>query len=543
MLIQEGNQCKINWWETQLIKIEQAAKNNQKFWKNVKAVSGAKTRGSTNLITKVNGRDRIAKTDEDKEKVLTQIWSKVFQITPEENQQFCRETEERVEHTLNQNIDKITTKWNINLQDITDPHTNTLPITLNDVQMAIKKTANKTPGPSKLKKPYISNLPPNILRNITHLFNCCYATGMYPKQFKIAEIIFIPKTKVPSTDPNNYRPISLLNFLGKVFATILNKKLVTHLENNNFIRESQHGFRKKRSSTTLIANLYERLAREKSGGKNTLATMVLRDVRKAFDKVWHRGLIYKLLQTGVETPLLRILTNFLHGRISRVRINQTLGEAFGLHAGVPQGDVLSPTLYLIMCNDYPLPTFTQQSRNFCKQYADDFTQVIISKFNGPINRARREIHGRNVEEEINKQNAYEKLWKIKTNMDKFQIIHMGIRATPHITIQGELIPHTQQATLLGMEFSYVNFFTKQVEANRKKADNALIQLYRFKHLRRNLKLRLYKTLVLPLLIYPVIPLNALSNNQLSQLQAIQNKATQWICQEYYPNRRTNLQIH
>ena len=89
----------------------------------------------------------------------------------------------------------------------------------------------------------------------------------------------IPKPEGEKSDPNNYRPISLLNFLGKVFASILNKKLVKHLEDNNIIKESQHGFRKKRSSTTLIAQLYERIAREKAGGRHkTLVTMVLRDV-------------------------------------------------------------------------------------------------------------------------------------------------------------------------------------------------------------------------------------------------------------------------
>ena len=139
------------------------------------------------------------------------------------------------------------------------------------------------------------------------------------------------------------------------------------------------------------------------------------DISKAFDKVWHKGLIYKLMQTGMEEPLLRILANFLQNRKARIRVNKTTGETFELKAGVPQGDVLSPTLFLIMCNDYPHPTQNEQSKNFCKQYADDFTQVIVTKFNVNINNARKEIHKTNVIEEIEKQNAYERLWKISNN--------------------------------------------------------------------------------------------------------------------------------
>ena len=543
MLIQEGNQCKFEWWENQITKIEQAAKNNTKFWRQIRLLSGGKRTGIPNLITQENGINMVAKIDTEKTTTLTNTWSNVCNITPQENLLFCQNNEERVETTLNQNIDKITPKWNINLQDITDPNTQTLPFNTEDVNQAIKRIANKTPGPSKLKKPYISNLPPNIIKNITHLFNCCYATGIYPKQFKLAEIIFIPKPTGPKSDPKNYRPISLLNILGKVFATLLNKKLVTHLENNGIIRESQHGFRKKRSSTTLIANLYERLAREKSGGKNTLITLILRDVRKAFDKVWHKGLIYKLLQTGVETHLLRILANFLHNRQARVKVNQSLGNTFNLQAGVPQGDVLSPTLYLIMCNDYPQPTHNNQSKNFVKQYADDFTQVIISKFNSNINWAKSEIHKGNIEREIQRQNEFEKLWKISTNMDKFQLIHIGFHASPHITINGNIIPNTREAKLLGLEFTYVNFFTKQVRENKKKAKAALAKLYRFRYLNRRLKLRLYKTLVLPLITYPIVPLNAISKSQMEQLQIVQNDAIRWIFNEHYPIICNLPQIH
>ena len=177
---------------------------------------------------------------------------------------------------------------------------------------------------------------------------------MYPSQFKIAEIILIPKETGDKNDPINYRPISLLNFLGKVYAKLLNKKLVKHLEENQIIKPSQHGFRKKKSTSTLIAQLYERIAREKGTDRKTMVTMVLRDISKAFDKVWHEGLIYKMLNMGLEENLLCTLADFLRDRSAYIKVNKTKGTPFNLEAGVPN------------------PTYNREKRNFYKQYADDF---------------------------------------------------------------------------------------------------------------------------------------------------------------------------
>ena len=533
-LIQEGNICKLNWWENQITKIEQAANNNITFWKQIKInKGGSKQHNLPHLVIQENGRTKTAKTDKEKTEFFTKFWSNISQITEEENNNFCRDTEQRVNTHLSQNTHKTTPKWKIDLSTIKNEQ-GQLPFDDLDTKLNIKSLANKAPGPSKLKKPHYTNIPQNITNNITHIFNCCYALGLYPKQFKHAEVILIPKAEGSLKDPANYRPISLLNFLGKVFAKILNNKLITHLDNHGIIKESQHGFRKRRSSVTLIANLYERIAREKAGNRKTLVTLVLRDVKKAFDKVWHNGLIYKLMQSRIDTPMIRILSNFLHDRKAQIRVNEEMGEIFQLKAGVPQGDVLSPTLYLIMCNDFPNPTRNNQSKNFCHQYADDFTQVIISKFNTKINNAHKETHIQHVQDEILKQNTFDKTWKITTNMNKFQIIHIGVKIMPPVHIQNTIIPHTTTAKLLGLKFSNYNFFTKQVTSNVNRAKAELKNLYKFKHINWKLKLRLYKALVLPLLTYPIVPLNACSKAQVKKLQTVQNKAIKWICNEYWP---------
>ena len=264
---------------------------------------------------------------------------------------------------------------------------------------------------------------------------------------------------------------------------------------------------KKRGTTTHLANLYERIAREKGTDRKTLVTLITRDVKKAFDKVWHNAIRLKLLRAGMEEHLIRIISNFLQDRKAYIKVKSHKGNIFDLTAGVPQGDVLSPSLFLLVANDYPDPTFNDHQRNFVKQYADDFTQVIISKFRTPINQECKETHKQHIENEIIRQNNFETKWKISTNLTKFSIINIGFYKAPGITINGQDIPYERQTTLLGLRFSRNNFFMKQVDHIEKRARAELKKLLRFRYLEIKLKARLYKALILPLLTYPVFPLN------------------------------------
>ena len=400
-----------------------------------------------------------------------------------------------------------------------------------DIRLAIKQSKNKAPGPSKLRKIHFENMPPNILKNIAHILNCSQACGYYPKKLKIANIIMVPKPNTQHKNAKNYRPISLLNFISKIYSRIINNKLKEFLEENNIIRDSQFGFRRKRGTASLLTQLYELISRTKCN-KKTVVTIVSRDVSKAFDKVWRRGLIYKLVEMGLPNNIIRIISSYLNDRYAAITINNEKGEEFKLETGVPQGDVLSATLYIIMVNDYPPPNRQGNSKNYILQYADDTTQIIITRFNSEIRNRHKIIHNVNVKNEIIKQNQYEKKWKISTNLSKFEVIAIGNRRMPSINIDGEVTHYKETIKLLGMWIKYNNFFAKQVKCNAGRANEELQKLKRFRNLKKKLKIRLYKTIVLPHLTNPAAPLNMIANTQMEILQTVQNKAVRWICQQY-----------
>lgn len=194
--------------------------------------------------------------------------------------------------------------------------------------------------------------------------------GYFPIKFKTALIKLIPKPDTDQTNPLNYRPISLLEVTGKFFEKIINTRLKTHLEANNMLTDMQHGFRNNRGTDTALTTFHETLAHYTAKRKQCYVILV--DVSKAFDNVWHERLQYKTAHLQLPITTIKFLNNFLTNREAKIKIGNYIGPPIPLRAGVPQGSVLSPTLYFIYTNDIPTPATD------CTyiQYADDITQIV-----------------------------------------------------------------------------------------------------------------------------------------------------------------------
>ena len=253
---------------------------------------------------------------------------------------------------------------------------------------------------------------------------------------------------------------------------------------------------------------------------------------KAFDKLWHDGLRYTVIQMQLPDIITKPLSSFLLNRTASISTNNHTGIPFSIRNGVPQGNSLSPTLYSIYVSDIPFPS----ERCFNIMYADDITQIITHP------RKSRMFMTRKTEREIAKINSYETKWKIKTNTTKLKIVPLAITKTQPIIIEGNIIPCSKEGNLLGIHFNRRGI-QNHIKEIKRKSTTALNVIRRFSNLPTNIKLHLVKACVIPILTYPSYPLAILSKTSLLSLQKIQNKALRFAFNQRYPYTHSTEELH
>ena len=151
------------------------------------------------------------------------------------------------------------------------------------------------------------------------------------------------------TSKTNYRPISILPTLSKIFESVIHNRLLNHCIENNVISERQAAYLK--GDSTVQQLLYIVHTIRTNWAKSKITQGLFLDVSSAFDKVWHNGLVAKLSQIGIEGNFLTTISNYLTGRKQRVVVDGEKSEIVDIVAGVPQGSRLGPLLFIIYMND------------------------------------------------------------------------------------------------------------------------------------------------------------------------------------------------
>ena len=208
----------------------------------------------------------------------------------------------------------------------------------------------------------------NISEPLSIIFNAIVNTGVYPDSLKIACVTPIHK-KDSTFECSNYRPISSLPILNKIFEKLIYSRLSSFIEKNKILSNNQFGFRKGRSVedaiNCLLHNIYKSLNEKKSAG-----TLFL-DFSRAFDVINHNILIYKLNHYGMRGRCSKLVESYLSSRQQFVFANGHKSGLLDIDMGVPQGSILGPLFFLLYVNDLPFVLEASSS----VLYADDTTLV------------------------------------------------------------------------------------------------------------------------------------------------------------------------
>ena len=495
------------------------------FWTNIKKLQGNENKSRAPYIKDHTGQKIY--NDRDKEVIFRNYWKNVFKISDTENLDFDRQNDNFIRQQTIDNTDIITPHQtsDINRLNVESPA-----VTLNEIKSVIKTIKQKAPGKSKITKKHIINLPVNMIQNLQFIFNHALSSGYFPKIFKHAIMIFLPKPNKTPFEHINYRPISLLEVPGKIFEKLLNRRLLRLLDDRGLHNKRQHGFRPNRGTDTALAIMHETLATHRGNGMTV--DLVFRDISRAFDKVWHDGLRYKLMTAQLPDTMTRILSNYLADRTATVRIGDYMGQTFQLESGVPQGGCLSPTLFNFYTHDLTDPYGNTEYI----AYADDITQII------PQQSKSAARHSLQTARAIKTIDDFEYKWKIRTNRDKFKVINIGRTKTIDIILNDRTIRHSNIGTVLGLDITS-NGYVKHISKRINIAKAQLTKLIRFKFLNPQNKRKIYLALVRSKLLYPTIPLHIASKHQMTRLQRVQNAATRFITNHSLLDRLTNEELH
>ena len=210
----------------------------------------------------------------------------------------------------------------------------------NEILNCIKKLkCNKASGEDYITNEYIKATATQFINIYEKLFNVIFYTGIIPDIWLIGSIKPIFKNKGIKYDPNNFRPITILSCLGKLFTSILNDKLNTFSEEFKVLSESQCGFRKQYSTIDNIFILYSFFECLKSKNKKIFCAF-----EKAFDKVWREALWYKLLLNNINGKMYRLILNMYDNIKSGVVYNNCKSDFFRCENGVRRGPTYNPTV-------------------------------------------------------------------------------------------------------------------------------------------------------------------------------------------------------
>lgn len=369
---------------------------------------------------------------------------------------------------------------------------------------------SKACGYDRIGNRVIKMCMPGIVAPLTMLCNRSLLHGEFPSAWKFSNVIPLFKNG-DRQDKTNYRPVSLLPSLSKVMEKVVFAQLYQFLLDINFLNPLQSGFRPRDSTVNQLIYIVHLIYEALDSGKEV--RMVFLDISKAFDRVWHKGLLYKLQLLGIRDPLLKWFRSYLYDRHQRVVIDGYNSEWLQIEAGVPQGSVLGPLLFLIYIND-----ITDSLSNKCLLYADDTS--LLSVVDDPVQSAS------SLNSDLCKISEWSAEWQVTMNSDKTKSLILSTKRTrpfhSPLFLNNDPVKEVSSHTHLGLTLSSNMSWRDHILSIHQKALKRanLVKGLKYK-LNRDTLINLYKTLIRSVLEYADCVWDGCSDALSDMLESVQ----------------------
>lgn len=409
---------------------------------------------------------------------------------------------------------------NTSLPQILDKSENTLrdiKITPEDVLDQLKSIdITKSSGPDLISPLMLKEGKYEIVQSLTKLFNLSIESSVFPQVWKNANVSPLHKKNAKNL-VSNYRPISLLSCVGKLFERIIFKYTFNFIRDNDLITTKQSGFKPGDSTVYQLTHIYHLFAEALDKKKDV--RIVFCDISKAFDRVWHAGLIHKLKKIRIDGKLLLWFQNYLNKRRQRVVVNGQCSSWGEVLAGVPQGSVLGPLLFLIYINDIT-DTLDSQVRLF----ADD-TMVYVYVDN-PQTSADQ------LNADLSKITSWAKTWLVSFSPEKTKSMLCTQKRSPPIPdlffdgkVLENVIHHKHLGITLQSNLKWDNHITEIITKVNKRLD--IMTCLKYKLDRKTLE-KMYFAFIRPIIEYGNNIWSNCNAKQTEDIEKLQKRAARVI---------------
>ena len=405
--------------------------------------------------------------------------------------------------------------------DITDILINGLEqitITENEVDDILKiLDTSKAIGPDLLNPTLLKEAASMFKYPLCRLFNLSLTLSTFPSEWKYANVTPVFKKDCPS-NLKNYRPISLISMVAKVMERLVYKHIYNYLIDNNLITTHQSGFTPGDSAVNQLLYITNEFGRALDEGKEV--RVVFCDISKAFDRVWHKGLLRKLESIGIRGSVLPWVKNYLSERKQRVVINNSTSSWRDINAGVPQGSILGPLLFIVFIND-----ILTDINSTIQLFADgNYLYLIVDD---PQETAQT------LNDDLVKLHAWSTKWLLNFNPQKTETMTISRKLNkphqPNLIMNKTIISTVTEHKHLGLQLSDDGNWNKHIDMITKKAFSRVNILRKFKFiLDRKILETIYITFIRQLLEYADVVWDTKTQILINKLENVQVEAVRIV---------------